>query len=457
MPDDSLAALKGGPRPANAEGHGGLQYDTRRDSILPTRPARAASNKSTPPGTTAPSPPSSLAPSSLFSFSPSPPFSLNSEADHRQQMGGGPLSTGGSRRPFPAPTSIDSDVDEGPPVPPKDPPEILPPPPLATSKVDEHGVDQQRSEHTGEPTPANSANKQISRPTTPEPHENLSPTPALNDACLPSAERPPPYLKMIESELCWLDDEDLERLQQGNGDFIRRLLEKIKASQGESDPAAPQSASPDLDAFLSSAKTQNDLSDPVCSQRPRSEKFGDYWQDLITLAPFMDPPATKEKTTNANDLQDDPPPLSKTGSFGEEESLKGEAMRQPIDEKSMLSNGSLLSCLLESHTGDSPALPEPIEPDRPPAYASVEVLPSGGVSITARPGDESTLQGTGTEAETETNTPVHRPRSNATAEESLHTDELVVPRPRPLSRVERALLRKVEFGSKANSPPLELS
>jgi len=242
VPDDSLAALKGGSRPANAEGHGGLQCVTRRDS--------AASNKSTPPGTTAPSPASNLAPSSLFSLSPSPPFSLNSEADHMQQMGGGPLSTGGPRRRFPSPTSLDSDVDEGSPVSPKDWPEILPSPPLATSTVDEHGVDQQRNERTDGPTPANSANEHIYRPTAPGPHENPSPT---NAACLPSAERPPPYHKTAEPERCWLDDADLTDGYY----FVRRFPGKIGASQGESDPTAPQSTPPDLGAVISLRKMQN--------------------------------------------------------------------------------------------------------------------------------------------------------------------------------------------------------
>jgi len=393
---------------------------------------------------------------------------LNSENDHMQQMGGGYESTLGSRRPLTARTSLNSDVDEGPLVPPEDPPEILPSPPVATSNVDEHGVDRQRS---GEPTSANSANEQISRPMAPGPHENLSPVPALNAACLPSAERPPPYLKTIESELRRLDDEDLGGIQQGYGDFVRRSLGKIGASQGESDPVAPKSASPDLDAFLSSEKTQNRPRplpsppppgttpvDPLCPQRLQSEKSSGYWHDLITLAPFIYLPATKEKASNTNDLHDDPPPTSKTGSFGEEKSLKGEVMRRLLDEESMLSNGSPLSCLLGSHTGVSPGLPEPIEPDRPPAYSRVDALPSGGyinASIAARPGDESTLQRAGTEMGT--NAPAPRPQSNATAEESLHRNELVGPRPRPLSKMEKALLRRVEFGSKANSLSLQLS
>jgi len=260
VPEDSLAALKGGPRPANAEGHGRLRYDTRRDSFLPirpTRPAPAASNKSTSPGTTAPSPPSSLAPSphfshapSLhFSHAPSLPVSFNSETDHKQQVGGGPLSTGSSIRPLPAPISLDSDVDQGSPIPPKDLPEILP----RTLKMDEHGVDQQRNERTGGPTSANSANEQIYRPSAPEPHENLSPKPALNAACLPSAERPPPYRKAIEPERCWLDDQDLTDGYY----FVRRFLGKIGASQGESDPTAPQSTPPDLGAVISLTKMKN--------------------------------------------------------------------------------------------------------------------------------------------------------------------------------------------------------
>ena len=212
------------------------------------------------------------------------------------------MSTGSSIRPFPSPTSLDSDVDERPPVPLKDLPEILPPPPLAISKADEHGVDQQRNERTDAPTPANSANEHISRLTAPGPHENPSPTPALDAACLPSAERLPPYPKTIESEPCWLHDEDLDSIQQGNGDFVRRSLERIGASQGESDPPAPKSASPDLDAFLSSAKMQN-------GRRP---------------------------------LPQPPPP----------------------------------------GTTPFPALPEPIEPDGPPAYSRVDLLPNrGSISV----------------------------------------------------------------------------
>jgi len=145
-------------------------------------------------------------------------------------------------------------------------------------------------------------------------------------------------------------------------------------------------------------------------------------------------------------------------------------------------------CLLGSHTGASPALPEPIEPDRPPAYSRVDVLPSGGyinTSITARPGDESTLQGTGTEMGTNVlelvipptngpvvqrlsrpsgiretrgsspglalsfllpqNAPAPRTQSNSTAEESLHPNEIVGPRPRPLSKMEKALLRRANL------------
>ena len=279
----SYRARKGGPRAANAEDNGGLQYDTRRDSILPIRP-------------TGPSPAASALPSNGGSAGVLSYF--NNENDHRQQMGGGYESTGGFRPPPPAPTNLASNVDQGPPVPPKDPPKILPSLPLATSKVDEHGVDQQRNERTNGPTSANSANEYISHPTAPGPHENLSPTPALNDACLPSAERLPPYPKTIESELRWLHGEDLEGIQQGSGDFVRRSLERIGVSQGESDPMAPKSASLDLDAFLSSAKMQN-------GRRPLPQ----------------------------------PPPPGTT----------------PL-----------------------PALPEPIEPDGPPAYSRVDVLPNGG-------------------------------------------------------------------------------
>ena len=39
VPDDSLAARKRASRPANAGGHRGLQYGTKRDYALPARPA----------------------------------------------------------------------------------------------------------------------------------------------------------------------------------------------------------------------------------------------------------------------------------------------------------------------------------------------------------------------------------------------------------------------------------
>ena len=48
------------------------------------------------------------------------------------------------------------------------------------------------------------------------------------------------------------------------------------------------------------------------------------------------------------------------------------------------------------------------------------------------------------------------PHSSGTAEESLHIDELNVAERKPLSKMEKALLRRVEFGSKVDNSILQL-
>jgi hypothetical protein len=375
VPEDTpwVAPSREEPTTVEVGGHKAPQLDTRGDTNPRTSAASVAANRS------------------RRRYGPRP---RTTDRDYEHQISGGRSIAGGSRQPRSVPTRPDTHTVEAAPVPPMErEATIIPPPTLANSKiaVPELSVPELFIPEIADPdiaapdaaesvrfpvggdyaqsTSANSTNEEGSRGTTPEPYVygSLTPTPALNAAYPPLVPQhpmhPPPYSEAIESLISWLDDETLKGMQ-GTEDFSRRFIEKISASD-LIDLSSPPSTQDARRRLPRPPAPGTPPSDP--QRQAGDEKLSDHLRDLLTLVYPSDVKQRVSDTDTRGDPDDDSSPPSKTETLGDEDFWEFESPAPPsrrrFDESTTPS--SFLSAL-ETYTGNSDALLQPVQPRTPP-------------------------------------------------------------------------------------------
>ena len=235
--------------------------------------------------------------------------------------------------------------------------------------------------------------------------------------------QPPSYNEATERISIFIDASALQAIQDSRGSFSVDLLEKIGAAQR------------DQYRFQGTPSP--------CTHRPISQSFAPPAQTTRRPLPPLPLAARSNSRRPENDEAGYAHPCGGI-------THPKHPMHQNTPDEVTTRSCDKCECTLAHHPQLGKVLPKDENRSRPGCCNFAAAL-----MYTKKPGRS--------EAEAAAQVPANRrvevvspPHSRATAEETLHIDELNVAERKPLTKMEKALLRKVEFGAKVDNSILQL-